>query len=213
MAKQAKEKPKETYDLGKYLADAVLYQDADVALRLASNKETAQFAVGGLEALFEKLEKELEKNGLDKRILSGAKLASLSSKEGVNTAVGVYGEQYRRDALGMLRMPDFYTLRLNEITSILGEEKAKAAKAVFDKYKEKTIGSIKQEVEQANEILESKSELYDEKQKEKANETLTKLMPIYNLIELFEQKNYDNLMPNAKKRGYERMATDFLSKA
>ena len=96
--------------------------------------------------------------------------------------------------------------------SLIGEKPAEEAKSVFEKYKE-SVGSIRSKREQAEEILESKSGLHDEKKKEEAKKTKERLTPIYTLIELLEQRNFYELVNDAMKLTYKELITEELKKA
>ena len=193
----------------KYLEDVVLYQYADVARKLLSNKETAMFASGGLEKMVGDFEKIL---GDNKGILDGFKAGALGSKEGTETAINIYAEKYQ-NALGKMNVSEFYNLRLKTLTSILGDEKAEEAKTVFEKYGEQTVGSIMKKFKQAEAKLNDETGLFDEKAKEEATKTIQKLSAIYSLIHLLEQRNYEELMPGATKSVYKESIADALKKA
>jgi hypothetical protein len=104
-------------------------------------------------------------------------------------------------------------LRLKTLTSILGDEKAEEAKAVFEKYGEQTIGAIKKKYQQAIAIVNDRNDLFDEKKKEEAKKIIEKLNPIYTIIDLLEERNYEELMPGATKSVYKEMISDALLKA
>jgi len=193
----------------KYLEDVVLYQYADVARKLLSNKETAMFASGGLEKMVGDFEKIL---GDNKEILDGFKAGAFASKEGTETAINIYAEKYQ-NALGKMNVSEFYNLRLKTLTSILGDEKAEEAKTVFEKYGEQTVGSIMKKFNQAQAKLKDETGLFDEKAKEEAMKTIQKLIPIHTLINLLEQRNYEELMPGATKSIYKESIADALKKA
>lgn len=189
----------------KYLEDLARYQYADVALRLGSNEETAPFARGALEKLVDSF-------GVDKDILDGLKKGTYASQEGINTAIQIYSEKYEK-ALGSMNVSEFYGVRSGILNSILGEEKAKEAATVFEKYKEQTVGSIKKKVSQAQMISKDATGYFNDKQKEDAKKTLEKLGPIMNLISIIEQRNYEELRNSATKGVYKEMFTEFLKKA
>lgn len=193
----------------KYLEDIALYQYADVAARLASNEQTAPFVSGGLEKMVGDFEKVL---GSNKELLDGFKAGAFASEEGIKIAMSIYAKKYR-DALGKVNIPEFYTLRLKTLTSVLGKEKAEEAQAVFAKYEGQTLGSIRKKYEQANAISNDKNDLFDEKRKEDAKKTIQKLSAIYNIINLLESKNYEELMPGATKSVYKQLITEALEKA
>jgi hypothetical protein len=193
----------------KYLEDVVLYQYADVAKRLSSKEETLQFAEGALERLVSDFEKIL---GEKKEILDGFKAGAFASQEGIETAIKIYAEKYQK-ALNNLDFTEFYDIRAGILKSILGEKEAEKAKSVFEKYKGQTLGSVRKKFEQANVILKDKTGLFDEKKKEEAKKTIEKLTPIYNLINLLENKNYEELMPNATKSVYKKLISHSLEKA
>ena len=193
----------------KYLEDIALYQYADVAKRLASNEQTAPFASGGLEKMIGDFGKILGEN---KELLDGFKAGAFASKEGIEIAINIYAGKYQ-NALGKMNVSEFYDLRLKTLTSLLGDEKAEEAKAVFAKYEGQSVNSIRKKVIQANAILKDKTELFDEKQKEEAKKTIERLSPIYSLITLLEERNYEELMPGATKSVYKEMITEALEKA
>jgi len=193
----------------KYLEDIALYQYADVSKRLVSNEQTAKFAMGGLEKLASDFEKVLGEN---KEILEGFKAGALASKEGIGIAIGIYAQKYQ-NALGKLDVSEFYDLRLKTLGSILGNKKAQETKAVFEKYKGQTVGSIKKKYEQAIIIINDEYDLFDEKRKEEAKKTKEKLESVYNLITLLEDRNYEELMPEATKSVYKKLVSDALEKA
>ena len=192
----------------KYLEDVVLYQYADVARKLLSNKETAMFASGGLEKMVGDFEKIL---GDNKEILDGFKAGAFASKEGTETAINIYAEKYQ-NALGKMNVSEFYNLRLKTLTSILGDEKAEEAKTVFEKYGEQTVGSIMKKFNQAQAKLKDETGLFDEKAKEEAMKTIQKLSAISTLIHLLEDRNYEELMPGATKSTYKELIADALEK-
>jgi len=193
----------------KYLEDIALYQYADVAKRLASNEQTAPFASGGLEKMIGDFGKILGEN---KELLDGFKAGAFASKEGIEIAINIYAGKYQ-NALGKMNVSEFYDLRLKTLTSLLGDEKAEEAKAVFAKYDKQTIGSIKKKISQAEAIINDKNDLFDEKQKEEAKKTIEKMGPIYSLITLLEKRNYEELMPGATKSVYKELITEALEKA
>jgi len=193
----------------KYLEDIALYQYADVAKRLASNERTAQFASGGLEKMVGDFEKVL---GSNKELLDGFKAGALASKEGVEIAINIYAEKYK-NALGKINVSEFYELRLKTLTSILGEEKAEEAKNVFAKYEGQTVGSIKKKYEQAIAIINDKNDLFDEKKKEDAKKTIQELNAVYGLINLLEDRNYEELMLGATKSVYKQLISEALKRA
>ena len=188
----------------KYLEEITRYQYADVSARLGSDKQTAPFAVGALEKLVDSF-------GMDKDMISGLREAAFASEEGIATAVKIYSEKYQ-NALNQSKVTEFYNLRLPTLTSLLGEEKAKEAQAVFEKYSKDTIGSITSKVNKAQAIMNSGNG-FNNKEKEEAKKTLEKLGAIFNLIQLLEQRNYEELRNGATKSTYKDMITESLSKA
>ena len=194
---------------GKYLEDIALYQYADVAGRLASNEQTAPLAKGGLERMVTDIEKYL---GDKKDVIEGFKAGAFASEEGINTAIQINAGKYQK-ALGGLNISEFYNLRLKTLTSILGEKKAEEAKAVFAKYEGQTIGSIKKKYEQARAIVSDRNDLFDEEKKEGAKKTIAKLQPLYTLIQLLENRNYEEIAPGATKSVYKELISDALTKA
>ncbi|MDD5012449.1 MAG: hypothetical protein PHQ66_02280 [Candidatus Nanoarchaeia archaeon] len=189
----------------KYLEDLTRYNYANVAHRLLSNKEDAPFARGALEKLVGGF-------GVDKDILEGLKAGTFASKEGIQTAIQIYAGKYEK-ALGSLSIPEFYDVRYGSLKSILGDEDANKAKAVFEKYKDQTVGSITKKFRQANAKLEDDTELFDEKAKEEAEKTMKKLAPIYQLIQLLEKRNYEELRNGAMKDTYKQMINESLKEA
>jgi hypothetical protein len=189
----------------KYLEDLARYQYADVAARLGSSEETAPFAKGALEKLVDSF-------GVDKEILEGLKAGTYASEEGINTAIGIYAGKYEK-ALGSMNVTEFYDTRSGILKSILGDEKANEAKAVFEKYKEQTVGSIKKKVSQAQMISKDKTGYFNDKQKEDAKKTIEKLGSIMTLISLLEQRNYEELRNGATKPTYKETFGELLKKA
>jgi hypothetical protein len=189
----------------KYLEDLARYQYADVAFRLYSNKADAQFAPSALEKLVNNF-------GVDKDVLEGLKAGTFASKKGIETAIGIYAGKYQK-ILGSLDVTEFYNTRYNILKSLLGDEKANEAKSVFEKYKGQTVTSITKKYSQAQAILKDQTGLFDEKKKEEAKKTFEKLAPITNLINLLEQRNYEELKNGATKDSYKKMITEALKQA
>lgn len=203
----------QTDQTGKY-DNIKLYQYGNVAARLASNEQTAPFAVGGLEKLTTELKEALKEKGLDENLLNGFHAGTMASEEGIGAAIQAYNGDYET-ALGKLDITDFYDLRFEQLKYALGEEKAGEARAVFEKYKGQTVGSIREKVAEAKYTLSPKAPkgMFNDKQKAEAKETIEKLKAISNLIELPEMINYEKLMPTATKEAYTRQITDALAKA
>lgn len=189
----------------KYLEDLARYQYGDVAGRLGSDEKTAPFMKGALEKLIDSFD-------IDKDILSGLKEGAFASEQGIATATQIYAEKYQ-NALKQTKVMEFYEVRSSTLKSLLGDEKAEESKAVFEKYQDQTIGSILNKFEQAQEKIKSKNGLFDEKAKAEAKKTSEKLAPIYNLITLLEQRNYEELRNGATKSTYKEMINEFLRKA
>jgi hypothetical protein len=191
-------------EIPKYIEDLNRYQYADVAGRFASSEETAEFVPGALEKLVSGF-------GVDKDILEGLKQGTLASKEGIETAVKIYSDKYKK-SLGTLKVSEFYDVRYSTLKSLLGEEKAMEAKVTLEKYSEQSVGSITKKVEQANAILKDKTGLFDEEKKAEAKKTLEKLGPVYNIIQLIEQRKFEELRNDATKSFYKDSITEFLGK-
>jgi hypothetical protein len=191
-------------EIPKYIQDLNRYQYADVAARLGSNEETAQFMPSALEKLVSGF-------GVDKDILEGLKAGTLASEEGIKAAVGIYSGKYQK-ALGTLNFSEFYDVRYSTIKSLLGEEKAMEAKATFEKYKDKSIASINKKVEQAKAILKDKTGLFNDEQKAEAKKTKEKLEPLYMLIQTLEQRKFEELRNDATKQAYKESVTELLGK-
>lgn len=189
-----------------YLEDIVRYQYANVAARLASDEKTAPFAKGALEKLLEKMDPA------SRGIADGFVQGAFASEEGMNIAININAGKYQK-ALGNLDVTQFYELRLKTLNSLLGEKEAEESKAVFDKYKGQTIDSIIKKISQADAILKDKTGLFDDKKKEDAKKTMEKLGYISNIINLLENRNYEELMPIATKGTYKSMISEALKKA
>ncbi len=193
-----------------YLEDLVLYQYADVALRLASDEKNAPFAKGALEKLCDKFGEVL---GDKKGILDGFKEGALVSEQGINTAINNYSGKYQK-ALGSMDITEFYNVRSGILKSVLGEDEFNKSKEVFEKYKGQKVSSITDEVEQAQARLQDKKGLnFNEKQKEEAKKILEKLAPIYSIIQFTEKRNYEELMNGATKNTYKELISEALKKA
>jgi hypothetical protein len=191
-------------EIPKYIQDLNRYQYADVAARLGSNEETAQFMPSALEKLVSGF-------GIDKDLIEGLKAGTLASEEGIKAAVGIYSGKYQK-ALGTLNFSEFYDVRYSTIKSLLGEEKAMEAKATFEKYKDKSIASINKKVEQAKAILKDKTGLFNDEQKAEAKKTIEKLGSLYSLISTIEQRKFEELRNDATKQAYKDDLTELLSK-
>jgi hypothetical protein len=189
-----------------YIEDLKRYQYANVAARLLSNEEDAHFAKGALEKLLD------EMSPADKGIAEGFYQGAFASEEGIKIAAKINAKKYD-NARGKLSIGEFYEVRFNIIKSILGEDKAKEAKTVFDKYSEQTVGSILKKVAQADEKIQNKSGIYNEKEFEEAKKTLDKLKYMNNIINLIEQRNYEELRNGATKNTYKELISESLKAA
>lgn len=189
----------------KYLEDITRYQYADTALRLISNESDAPFARGALEKLVDSF-------GVDKDVLEGLKAGTFASEDGIKTAIQIYAGKYEK-AIGSADVTEFYDVRYNILKSLLGDEKANESKSIFEKYKGQTVGSIIKKVAQAQAIIKDKTELFDDKKKEEAQKTLKKFGAIYNLIQIIEKRNYEELKNGATKSTYKEMINETLKEA
>lgn len=189
----------------RYLEDIARYQYADVAARLASSEETAPFVPGALEKLVDSF-------GVDKDILEGLKAGTFASQEGIDAAMKIYSNKYQQ-ALGNLDVTEFLEKRYGIVKSILGDEGAEKAKEVFEKYKGKTIASIRKKFGEAQYVLKDEYGLFPEEKKVEAKKTREKLAAINNLIGLLEQRNYEELRNSATKSTYKKMFEEALKKA
>ena len=191
-------------EIPKYIEDLNRYQYANVAARFASKEEDAQFVPSALEKLVSGF-------GIDKDMIEGLKEGTLASKEGIETAVQIYAGKYQK-ALGTLKVSEFYDVRYSTLKSLLGEEKAMEAKVTLEKYSEQSIASINKKFEQASYILKDKTGLFDEEKKAEAKKTLEKLGAVYNVIQLIEQRRFEELRNDATKSFYKDSITEFLGK-
>ena len=191
-------------EIPQYIQDLNRYQYANVAARFSQNEEDAQFVPGALEKLVSGF-------GVDKDILEGLKQGTLASKEGIETAVKIYSDKYNK-SLGTLKVSEFYDVRYSTLKSLLGEEKAMEAKATLEKYSEQSVASITKKVEQANAILKDKTGLFDDEKKAEAKKTMEKLGAVYNIIQLIEQRKFEELRNDATKSFYKDSITEFLGK-
>ena len=189
----------------KYLEDITRYQYGNVTARLAADKATAPFAKGSLEKLIDSF-------GLDKDIISGLKAGTLASQQGVNTAIEIYNKKYE-DSLSQANVMDFYGLRVPVIKGLLGDEEAEKAKSVFEKYSTETIGSIRKNYNQAQAKINDDTGLFDKKQKEDAQKVIEKYAGIYSIVELLEQRNFDELKNGATKSTYKELLSNALKQA
>ncbi|VVB83810.1 Uncharacterised protein [uncultured archaeon] len=189
----------------KNLENLARYQYADVSARLYSNEQTAPFAKGALEKLIEKMDSS------SKDIAEGFYKGAFATEEGMKIAISINAKKYQ-DALNGLNVAEFYEARLGTLKSVLGDEKTEEAKSIFEKYSGQTIGSINKKFEQANAILKDKTGLFDDKKKDEAKKTIEKLTPLYTLINLIEQRNYETLIPSATKSTYKEEITEALKK-
>jgi hypothetical protein len=188
----------------KYIEDLNRYQYADVAARFASKEEDTQFVPSALEKLVSGF-------NVDKDILEGLKQGTFASAEGIKTAVSIYAAKYQK-SLGTLNVSEFYDVRFSTLKSLLGEEKAKEAKEIFEKYKGQSVASITKKFEQANAILKDKTGLFDEEKKAEAKKTEEKLKPLYMLIQTLEERRFEELRNDATKSVYRDSVIEYLSK-
>jgi len=192
-------------EIPQYIQDLNRYQYADVAARLGSSEETAQFVPSTLEKLVSGF-------GVDKDILEGLKQGTLASKEGIETAVKVYAGKYKK-SLETLKVSEFYDVRCSTLKSLLGEGKATEAKEIFEKYAEQSIGSIMKKIGQAQAIFKDKTGLFDDAKKAEAKKTLEKLGAISDLIQLLEERKFEEIRNDATKQYYKDNITELLTKA
>ena len=194
----------------RYLEDIATLRYADVAQRMGSDPNAKPFVMGALEKLVSDVAKTV---GGDKAyLLEGLEKGTLASEKGVATATAIYSKIYK-DAFGKLNFSEYYGLRLKQLTSILGKEKAEKAKDAFAKYEGQTLGSVMKKYEQAVAILEDDKDLFDEKKKEEAKKTKEKLEGLYQIISSVELWNYWDLMPGAAKNLLKEHLSDALDKA
>lgn len=191
-------------EIPQYIQDLNRYQYADVAARFSQNENEAHFVPSTLEKLVSGF-------GIDKDVLEGLKAGTFASEEGIKTAVNIYAGKYHK-SLGTLKVSEFYDVRYSTLKSLLGEEKAMEAKVNLEKYKDQSVASITKKVEQANAILKDKTGLFDEDKKAEAKKTLEKLGAVYNIIQLIEQRRFEELRNDATKSFYKDSITEFLSK-
>ncbi|MEK6827507.1 MAG: hypothetical protein AABX99_03425 [Nanoarchaeota archaeon] len=192
-------------EIPQYIQDLNRYQYADVAARLGSSEDTAQFVPGALEKLVSGF-------GVDKDILEGLKQGTLASKEGIQTAVKVYAGKYHK-SLETLKVSEFYDVRYSTLKSLLGEGKATEAAEIFGKYAEQSISSITKKISQAQAILKDKTGLFDDAKKAEAKKTIEKLGAIHDLITLLEERKFEEIRNDATKQYYKENITELLTKA
>ncbi len=182
-----------------YLEDLKLYQYADVAGRLASDKKTAIFAKGALEKLLEQMDPK------SRNLADSFVEAAFASEEGNKIAISKNMEKYQ-NALNNLTVSEFYDVRKGLL------KKSEEYKEVFEKYQGQTVGSIMKKYEQSQKIVNDKDDLFDEKRKEEAKKTIEKLERIYNVISLLEQKNYFGLIKGATEGTFDKLIGGLLKK-
>ncbi len=185
-----------------YFEDLNRYQYANIAARFSTSEETAPFAASALEKLISGF-------NLDKDVLEGLKAGTFASKEGIETAINVYAGKYQK-ALNSFTLPEFYEVRFSTLKSVLGEEKANAAKEFFEKYKDQTIGSVIKKVSQAKAKIEDQTGLFDDKAKEEAKKTLEKLNPLAKVISFLENRKFEEMRADATKSAYKENLTQLL---
>ena len=104
----------------KYLEQIAELKYANVAKRMLSDDSTAPYAMGALEKMVSDVKKAL---GDKSYLVEGAFAGTFVSEDGIKIATEIYS-QLHSGALGKLNFSEFYDLRLNELTSMLGKEKA-----------------------------------------------------------------------------------------
>ena len=179
----------------RYLEDVVTLQYADVAMRMGSDQNLAPFMGGALEKLISDVKTAIGEKGY---LVEGLEKGALSNEEGKTIAAAIYSKM-QKEAFGKMSFSEFYDLRLKQLTSLLGKEKAEKAKDALAKYEGQTIGSVLQKYSQAGAILEDKTGLYDEKKKKEAEKTKKDLESVYKIVSEVELWNYWELMPGAAK--------------
>ena len=192
-------------EIPQYIQDLERYQFGNVAARLYSKEEDAPFARGALEKLVSGF-------NVDKDILEGLKAGTFASEEGIKTAAGIYAGKYKK-SLETLKVSEFYDVRFSTLKSLLGDAKAAEAKETFEKYKDQSIGSIMKKISEAQAKLDDKTGLFDEAAKAEAQKTIDKFGPIFNIIQVLEQRRYEELRNDATKSTYKEMITESLKKA
>ena len=199
---------KEESKTGKYLEQIAELKYADVAKRMASDASTAPYVMGALEKMVSDVKKAL---GDKSYLVEGAFAGTFASKDGINIATAIYSKLHD-ESLGKLNFSEFYDLRLKELTSMLGKEKAEKAKDAFAKYGNQTVGSVMKKYEQAEAVLADEKGLFDEKKKEEAKNTKEKLESLYNIINGVELWNYWKLMPDAAKGPLGKTVSESIDK-
>ena len=192
----------------RYLEDIATLKYADVAKRMASDASTAPYMMGALERLVSDVKKTL---GDKAYLVEGFEKGTFASKEGIGIAATIYSKIHD-EALGKLNFSEFYGLRLKQLTSLLGKEKAEKVKNAFAKYEGQTVGSIIKKYEQAEAILKDEKDLFDEKKKEEAKKTKEKLEDLYNIVNSVELWNYWDLMPGAAKNVLQKSVSEAIDK-
>jgi hypothetical protein len=113
--------------------------------------------------------------------------------EGIAIGIGIYGKKYQ-DALGEKTIKEMYERYSAEFEKYLDEGGREVAKAAFDALGDRTYESILEEVEQLNEIIESKTKKYSEEDKEKAQRKIDKYADVVSTIQEYEGLRISRLM-------------------
>ena len=190
-------------EIPQYIQDLNRYQYANVAARFGSSEDTAQFVPSALEKLVSGF-------NIDKDILEGLKAGTLASEEGVKTAVNIYAGKYKK-SLDTLKVSEFYDVRYSTLKSLLGEEKAMEAKVTMEKYADQSIGSINKKISQAQAKIKDNTGLFDDAAKAEAKKTIEKLGPIATIIQMIEERKFEEIRNDATKQYYKDNITKILA--
>jgi len=114
--------------------------------------------------------------------------------QGIAKGVEIYAGKYE-EALGKKTMDEMFERYSAEFDKYLKPEQKEKAKNAFGKLGNKTYEAISEQVAQLQEIIESKTKKYSDKDKENARKELgEKYGNIYNTIQEFENLRMSKLM-------------------
>jgi len=166
------------------------YQNAMVAARFASskNEDDLRHVSGALEALVGKGGMNLGEDG--DGLLAGA----LKSKEGIQTAIGIYSGKFRK-ARGELSPADLIGW-YSDVLSGLSEEESGRIVAYFGQYEE-SLGAIESKMGKASHIKNGEGTgANTEEELAVAEKTLQKYGTLMQVMSVLDTYQFENLRPN-----------------
>jgi len=119
--------------------------------------------------------------------------------EGIAIGVQIYSLKYQ-DALVKKTINEMFERYSPEFDKYLTPEEKEKAKSIFSKLGDKTYESVLEQVAQLQEVIDSKTKRYTDKDKEKAKKELAeKYFDVTATIQEFEELRITKLMPSIRE--------------